>query len=94
MSIISGRGWGTAIGAIFGRDATYNAGAILGFSRLQIAATQGWMDDVRRFVEAGDNINVINSKGHTALDDAIRERHRDIEEYLISKGAKRASDLH
>lgn len=94
MSIISPVGWGSLTSSLFGRDAVYKTGEALGFTRLQVAATQGWMDDVRRFVEAGDNINAINSKGNTALDDAIRERRYNIRDYLISKGAKRSSELH
>ena len=87
------KSWGHAASSIFGDGIVYKAGAFMGCTRLQVAATQGKMDDVKKFVEAGDDIKVINPKGNTALDDAIRERHHAIRDYLIAKGAKRSSEL-
>ncbi|HSX13336.1 MAG TPA: hypothetical protein VLE96_02840 [Chlamydiales bacterium] len=83
------------IGGVLGvpREWIYSGGIAAGFTRLQIAATQGWMDDVRKFVAEGDDINSINRKNHTALDDAINGGHTAIRDYLISVGAKRAREL-
>ncbi len=76
-----------------GKEATYEKGELLGFTRLQQAASRGLMGDVRKFVEEGADINKINWRGHTALDDAEYGKYDNIAKYLISMGAKRAKDL-
>lgn len=92
--MFSPKSWGHGTAAIAGRGPVYTAGYAMGHSRLHVAATQGWDDDVNTFVSLGDDLNRVNAKGNTPLDDAIRERNTSVEQLLMDKGAKRSNELH
>lgn len=86
--------WGSMLSAFLGDEAVYKAGAALGYSRLCVAATQGWVKDVEKLlVDGGTDINMVNPDGNTPLDDAIRERNTKIETILREHGALRSNEL-
>lgn len=91
--MFSPKNWGHAWASITGKTPVYQAGSFMGHSQVHVAATQGWVEDLKKFVEAGDDINMVNSKGNTPLDDAIRERNTACEQYLRDHGAKRSNEL-
>lgn len=55
---------------------------------LHLAAGEGRMDIVRLLVEAGADVNVQDRWGGRPLDDAKRNRHEDVADYLESLGAE------
>jgi hypothetical protein len=55
---------------------------------LHLAAGEGRMDVVRLLCESGANINIQDRWGGRPLDDAKRNRHDDVAEYLESLGAE------
>jgi ankyrin repeat protein len=85
--------WGSAASSLLGREVVYKSGEIMGHSRLHTAVTQGWEKDALEQIKNGADINMVNSKGNTPLDDAIRERRTTIEKVLIDNGAKRSNEL-
>ncbi len=91
--MFSPKTWGGGAAAFFGRGFVYKAGEVMGHSDLHVAVTQGWEKDVKRLIQEGADVNMINSKGNTPLDDAIRERHVVIEGVLKEHGALRSNEL-
>ena len=55
---------------------------------LHLAAGEGRMEIVRLLCEAGANVNVKDRWGGRPLDDAKRNRHDDVADYLESLGAE------
>ena len=60
---------------------------------LHLAAGEGRMEIVRLLCEAGANVNVQDRWGGRPLDDARRNRHDDVADYLESLGAE-TGDTH
>ena len=56
-------------------------------SPLQEAAKQGNLDEVKRLIVQGKNINASDKCGSTALHEAVSYDHLDVTKLLISKGA-------
>lgn len=56
-------------------------------SPLQVAAKQGNLDEVKRLIAQGKNINAVDACGKTALHEAVSNDHLDVAKLLISKGA-------
>ena len=56
-------------------------------SALIYAAAEGLFDVVKLLVEAGCDINIKNNENRTALRHAIDNNHREIQSYLVLKGA-------
>jgi hypothetical protein len=86
--IVQARTWGWLGGW------AYTAGWFLGFSRLHVAVSQGWIGDVQSFITAGDNVNQINSSGNTPLDDAYRNNDIAIVNLLLTNGALTSAQVH
>jgi ankyrin repeat protein len=57
------------------------------FTLLQFAAYYGQVDDAKRAIRLGANIDFPNAAGSTPLMDACRGNQRDIAELLLKKGA-------
>ena len=55
---------------------------------LLLASAKGYIDIVKYLVERGENINDKDWHNQTALSLANENGHRNVAEYLISKGAK------
>jgi len=68
-------------------QATYeiDAADVNGNNAVAIAVNKGKLNMLEYLVNHGARLNVTNSKGETALDDAIAMGHRDIVKYLVSK---------
>jgi len=52
----------------------------------------GHIDQVKRLLEEGINVNTIGRNGMSPLDTAKEGKNDDIVEYLLSIGAKEKSD--
>ncbi|KAH8663311.1 hypothetical protein BGZ61DRAFT_539338 [Ilyonectria robusta] len=57
-----------------------------GDTALHVAATMGHLETIRRLC-SGVDLNVVNSRGETALLQACRSGHADIAQYLLTLGA-------
>lgn len=62
-------------------------GDALGGGLLHQAAKKGNLDEVRRLIEDGANVNVKDENSDTPLYIAVGQGHKEIAELLISKGA-------
>jgi ammonium transporter Rh len=71
---------------------SYNDVDYDGRSCLHIAASTGCFDIVKYLVEQGANINIRDRFGGTPRDDAIRNGHADISNYLIQNGASKPAE--
>ena len=58
---------------------------------LHVAASEGHLNVVRLLVSKGAKINRSDRWGGSALDDALRHRHRDVAAYLRGKGGATGS---
>ena len=54
---------------------------------LYLAAKKGSLEEVRRFIADGVDINQQDSGGFTALHAAIMHQHREVARYLVEQGA-------
>ena len=63
-----------------------------GCSKLHHAAAKGDLKEVQELVKQGIDINIRNTLGFTALSWAHDAGHREVVEFLLSKGAKAAGD--
>jgi ankyrin repeat protein len=54
---------------------------------LHFAAQDGDLDEVRRLVAEGPNVNVFDTIGMTPLHYAVKEEHLEVAQFLIEHGA-------
>ena len=54
---------------------------------LHLAALRGELEAAKLLVELGIDVNLLGDMGNTALHYAATHKHRDIYDYLVSKGA-------
>jgi len=60
---------------------------------IHLASSEGHLECVRFLVEQSNSLNLKDRWGNTALDDAVRHQHPEIEAYLRSAaGAACAGD--
>ncbi|GMT20111.1 hypothetical protein PFISCL1PPCAC_11408 [Pristionchus fissidentatus] len=52
-----------------------------------LAAGRGDMEEVRRLMQEGDDVNEQSSAGWTALSEAVTKEHAEMVDFLLSKGA-------
>lgn len=53
-----------------------------GRTALHIAASEGHLNIVKYLVNHGSDVDIKDSRGNTALDDAIRENKQDVVDFL------------
>ncbi|NLG36138.1 MAG: hypothetical protein GX548_12375 [Lentisphaerae bacterium] len=58
---------------------------------LVLAANRGLLENVRLLVEAGADLEATDFQGRTALDEAIRQEHEEVADYLSQAGARPSS---
>jgi ankyrin repeat protein len=61
----------------------------LGIAAIHFAAGEGDVAIISRLLEAGADINILDSKGKTPLDYAGRNFNKDVARYMLSHGAVR-----
>jgi ankyrin repeat protein len=60
---------------------------VSGCDNIRDAAKEGNLDEVKKYIDQGVNVNERSGDGETALHWACREGHADVAHYLLSKGA-------
>jgi len=68
-------------------EITVNARSYLGSVPLHVAATRGDEEAIRLLVQAGADINTVDSFSETPLHNAALQQHKAAYELLISLGA-------
>ena len=64
-----------------------------GVTPLQSAAFAGHLDTTKLLIAKGADPNIISKNGSTALLDAMKKKHREVEKYLRLYGAKTIEEL-
>jgi hypothetical protein len=65
----------------------FSLGTVVGAEPLNDAAKEGNLDEVKRLIEEGANIEVRDSSRATPLYNALDQGNKDVVEFLILKGA-------